>query len=362
MSFTVGSNIRYTVFGESHGQAIGGVLDGMPSGFRVNFPEITKWMERRRPGQSEITTRRTEQDIVNIISGITNEYTNGGPIAYYIENSDAISEHYSELEFKPRPGHADITMYEKYGSHRAFAGGGFSSGRLTASLVAAGAMCMQVLDSLGIDIVSYIDRIGDVSLNTETKFDQDFPYSFKTRIPDNEKDNEAHQSIIRAMGEGDSLGSSIQTEVRGLMPGIGEPYFNSMESEISRMMFSIPGIKGIEFGRGFSFSRALGSQVKDEMYVKDGGVGFMANNNGGILGGISNGMPVKFRVAVKPTSSIRKEEKTVDLRDMTNSAIRIQGRHDPCIGIRALPVVQTSTAIVILDLIMTGGFAKRVIS
>ncbi|MCL5679598.1 MAG: chorismate synthase [Candidatus Thermoplasmatota archaeon] len=360
VSFTTGNSIRFTVFGESHGPAIGGVLDGLPSGFEINTGEIAKWMDRRRPGQSEITTRRSEPDTVKIISGVTEGYTNGGPVAFYIENSDVMSEHYSELEYKPRPGHADITMYEKFGKHRPYAGGGFASGRLTAPLVAAGSICMQVLFSHGVSIISYIDRIGGVSMENTPACDQDYPYTFKTRIPDTAVDTEAHAAIIRAMGEGDSLGSSIQTIVTGIKPGVGEPFFNSVESEIAKMMFSIPGIKGVEFGKGFGFSASSGSNVKDEMHVEDGGIRFNANNNGGVLGGISNGMPITFRVAVKPTSSIRKEENTVDLRSMTNSTIRIQGRHDPCIGIRALPVVQTSTAIVLLDLLFAGGYLGRI--
>lgn len=360
MSFTIGNSVRFTVFGESHGAAIGGVLDGLPSGFEINTAEIAKWMDRRRPGQSEITTRRSESDTVKIISGLTDGYTNGGPVAFYIENTDTMSEHYSDLEYKPRPGHADLTMYEKFGKHRPFAGGGFSSGRLTAPLVAAGSICMQVLFSHGVSIVSYIDRIGDVFMENTPDCDQDRPYSFKTRIPDTALDARAHAAIIRAMGEGDSLGSSIQTIVTGINPGVGEPFFDSVESGIAKMMFSIPGIKGIEFGKGFGFSASSGSSVKDEMYVEDGSIRFSANNNGGVLGGISNGMPITFRVAVKPTSSIRKEENTVDLRSMTNSTIIIQGRHDPCIGIRALPVVQTSTAIVLLDLMFAGGYLERI--
>jgi chorismate synthase len=219
---------------------------------------------------------------------------------------------------------------------------------------------MQVLFSHGVSIISYIDRIGDVFMENAPACDQDYPYTFKTRMPDTDIDTRAHAAIIHAMGEGDSLGSSIQTIVTGIRSGVGEPFFNSVESEIAKMMFSIPGIKGVEFGKGFGFSASSGSNVKDEMYVEDGSIRFSANNNGGVLGGISNGMPITFRVAVKPTSSIRKEENTVDLRSMTNSTIRIQGRHDPCIGIRALPVVQTSTAIVLLDLLFAGGYLGRI--
>ncbi|MEM0155058.1 MAG: chorismate synthase [Thermoplasmataceae archaeon] len=362
MSFTIGNDLRFTVFGESHGPAVGGVIDGFPSGFALNLDGASKWMERRRPGQSEITTRRNESDIVSVLSGLSDGYTNGGPLAFYINNSDVISEHYSELKYKPRPGHADFSMLMKYGKHRPFQGGGFLSGRLTAPLVFAGATCIQLLEKYNITITSYIDRIGDTNLDHEVEIRPEDAYSFKTRIPDQSVDEAAYSAIRAALGRGDSLGSSVRTVVTGLPPGIGEPIFDSMESEISRMMFSIPAIKGIEFGLGFDFASSAGSTVRDEMYVKEGKVSFLSNNNGGILGGISNGMPMTFRVAVKPTSSIRMEERTVNLETMEDTSILIKGRHDPCIGIRALPVIQTATAIVIADFMITADRIPRVLT
>lgn len=362
MSFTTGNELRLTIFGESHGTAVGGVIDGFPSGFKVDIAETSKWMERRRPGQSDVTTQRKESDRINILSGISDGYSNGGPISFYITNSDTISEHYSELESKPRPGHADITMLMKYGKHRPYQGGGFLSGRMTAPMVFAGALSLQLLQKSGIEIVSYIDQIGKVRVGPDIKIKPEDVYSFKTRIPDPVSDQQAYSAIKEAMGSGDSLGSSIHTSVMGTRPGIGEPFFNSVESEISKMMFSIPAVKGIEFGKGFGFTSANGSDVKDEMYFDVGKVGFRDNNNGGILGGISNGMPITFRVAIKPTSSIRIDERTVDLDQMKDTTIKIKGRHDPCIGIRALPVVQTTTSFVIADLMIAAGQIPRVFS
>lgn len=361
MSFTIGNELRITIFGESHGPAVGGVIDGFPAGFALNLNDASRWMERRRPGQSEITTRRNEPDKVNLLSGLQNGYTNGGPLAFYIMNSDVMSDHYSELEYKPRPGHADYTMLMKYGKHRSFQGGGFLSGRLTAPLVFAGALCMQLLEKYAIRISSYIDRIGDAHIEHLVSAGPEDAYSFRTRIPDTVVDEAAYSAIRAALGKGDSLGSSISTVVTGVPSGIGEPFFNSMESEISRMMFSVPAVKAIEFGIGFAFSGSTGSGIRDEIYVKDGKVSFRSNNNGGILGGISNGMPVTFRVAVKPTSSIRMPEKTVNLETMEDTTITIKGRHDPCIGIRALPVIQTATAIVLADLMITADRIPRVI-
>ncbi len=351
--FSTGISLRLSLFGSSHGEAVGGTLDGLPSGTRVEVNEIRKWFDYRRPGSGRYTSQRKEGDEFRIVSGVSGDYTDGGPVTMMIGNSDAIPKHYDELREFPRPGHSDISQFYKYGEFRNIAGGGFFSGRMTAPMVGLSSIALLILNRNGISISSYIDSMGSVVLSQDINPGPHEAYSFPSRIPDHDGDMKAQQLLTKAMVEGDSLGATITTIVRGIPPGVGEPFFDSVESHVSRLMFSIPGVKGIEFGTGFGFSARKGSEVKDEFSYEDGRIVTLANNNGGILGGITNGMPVKHRVVMKPTSSIRTAMKSVSVSSGETKEIRVSGRHDPCIAIRAVPVVQTLTAYAILDLMVS---------
>lgn len=361
MSFTTGTDLKLSIFGSSHGELVGATLDGVPAGLNIDMGYISRWMERRRPSQSYLTTQRKEEDSVDIVSGITGGVTDGGALTFFIRNRDAISAHYDELRNNPRPGHGDISLYYKYGEFRNYSGGGFLSGRMTAPLVAAGSVAVSLLERYGIKVISYIDSIGGVHYRGEAPRDPDYAYSFITRIPDKEKDREAAELVKGLLKDGDSTGGTVRTVIEGIPAGIGEPFFHSMESVISGVMFSIPGLKGIEFGEGFGFSGMKGSQSNDEFSLEDGRVITRTNHNGGILGGISNGMPLEFRVVMKPTSSIRKEQNTVNLETMSPSKIAVRGRHDPCIAIRAVPVIQAMAAYAVCDLLMQARKIPRVL-
>lgn len=360
MSFTTGNTIKLSVFGSSHGSSVNSILEGLPSGLRIDKDHIRKWMSYRRPGSSDITTQRKEEDVVVISSGLHNGVTDGSPVSFSIDNVDAISSHYEKIRNEPRPGHADLTLWQKYGDARNYEGGGFLSGRMTAPLVAAGSVCMQILESRDVHVISWQHSIGNVSLPQEEEpLGVEDCYNFKTRIPSPQKDKEAEIFLKKLMKEGNSIGGTIDTKVTGVPPGIGEPFFDSVESTLSKLMFSIPGLKAIEFGSGFRLAELKGSEAVDEIDQEDGRIVTKSNHNGGILGGISNGMPIKFRVAMKPTSSIRSDLATVDLRTHERKILRVTGRHDPCISIRAVPVVQTLTALGICDLAMQAQLIPR---
>lgn len=363
MSFTHGGTLKLTVFGSSHGNMVGTTLDGLPSGLPVDIDFMKKWLDRRKPAQSALTTQRKEMDAPEIVSGVTDGYTDGGAFTVLIRNEDKISSHYDELKNKPRPGHGDLTLFYKYGEHRNYRGGGFLSGRMTAPLVAVGSVAMGLVKRYGVNVCSWIDRIGNISLPFDfTPEDEESAYEFDTRIPDEAADRGAGELIRRLLKDGDSVGGSIKTRISGVPVGIGEPFFDSVESTISHLMFAIPGLKGIEFGAGFSFTGLKGSEANDPYTVGENGFKTTSNNNGGILGGITNGMPVEFRVVMKPTSSIKKEQKTVNLATGKPDVLGVRGRHDPCIAIRAVPVVQTIASVAVADLMLQAGKIPRVLS
>ncbi len=356
--FTIGNSLKLTIFGSSHGKYIGGTIDGIPSGIYIDRDYINKWLSRRKPAQSVITTQRKENDNMEMISGIKDNYTDGSPLTFLFKNEDYIDKHYDDLKFNPRPGHADLTMFYKYGEYRNYEGGGFFSGRMTLPLVVSGAIAMDILKKFNIKVISYIKSAGDIKINDKTIDDEDYVYNFRTRMPDNAMDDKLYNKLIELIKNGDSLGGNIKTVVYNIPPGIGEPFFNSIESEISRAMFSIPGLKGIEFGSGFNLSGMKGSEANDEFYIDNNQIKTKTNHCGGILGGISDGMPVEFNTVMKPTSSIHKEQKTVNLETMKESILEVKGRHDPFISFRAVPVIQTFTAFIILDLIMSQKIIK----
>ena len=355
MSFVFKDSISLNIFGSSHGELVGCTLGGIPSGAKIDHAMISKWMERRAPGRSTLTSQRKESDEVKIVSGVVDGYTDGGAITMLISNHDIISKHYDELMDNPRPGHGDISLFIKYGEHRNFSGGGFLSGRMTAPLVAAGSIALGILNERGIEVSSCLEQMGDIRCPIDGYTSDNDVYSHETRMPHKDCDLRASEMLKKLSSEGDSTGGIIGTHVMNAPPGIGEPFFDSVESVLSHLVFSIPGVKGIEFGSGFAMSSMKGSETNDPLEWKDGRFISSRNNNGGILGGIAYGNPIYFRTAMKPTSSIRIEQDTVNVKTHENSKIVVKGRHDPCIAIRAVPVVNCVTAIGILDLYLRSG-------
>lgn len=357
MSSIWGNNIKLSIFGESHGVAIGVNIDGLPAGIELDMEDIKFEMRRRSPGKKKTSTSRVEKDEFKILSGYYNNKTTGAPLCATIENTNAKSEDYEKTKNLARPGHADFTGNIKYRGFNDYRGGGHFSGRLTAPLVFAGAIAKQILKSKSIIVGSHIKSIGyieDDSFNPIEISPELLSQLRNKKLPTiNEKIAlNMEENILKAKEEEDSIGGIVEVVVINSKIGMGNPIFNSIESRIAQIIFSIPGVKGIEFGAGFDITHMKGSVANDEMYMEDGKVKSYSNNNGGILGGISNGMPIIFRVALKPTPSIGKTQRTIDMESYENTEINIVGRHDPCIVARAISVIEAATALVILDLLM----------
>ncbi len=356
LSNTLGNNLRLSVYGESHGRRIGALLDGVPEGLLIDNGMVQEELEKRK-SVSPLTTGRREPDVVEILSGVKNNRTTGDRIRLELKNSDVNSEFYERNRNLIRPGHADFTARQKYASVFDYRGGGFLSGRMTACFVAAGAIAKRILDEKGIRVLSHIVQIGRVRINSfpsdEYLLNVKFPGVVKCADP--VVASEMQRAIEEAREERDSLGGIVECRVLGIPVGIGEPIFHSLEGEISQAMFSIPAVKGVEFGSGFKGSETRGSENNDPFLVEGGRVVTLTNNAGGILGGISSGMPLVFRVAIKPTSSISKEQRTIDYRRSENVTLSVKGRHDPCIAVRAPPVVEAMAALTVVDLLMAGG-------
>lgn len=353
MSGSWGKKVHYNIFGESHGKGIGITIDGLPPGLEINLAEVKRELERRAPGRTPLSTARNEKDTFTIWSGFLNGKTTGSPLCAIIENSDQKSADYESLDWKFRPSHADYSGSIKYKGYNDLRGGGHFSGRLTAPLVFAGAIAKQLLQQRNILIGSHIQRIASV---TESQFDavaidqeilehlgrQSFP------VLDVTVGESMQECILSAKTAGDSVGGIIETAVIHLPAGLGDPFFDSLESTLAHLLFSIPAVKGVEFGAGFALAEMRGSQANDAMYSQDTMIKTSTNHNGGLLGGISNGMPLIFRVVIKPTPSIALEQPTVNARG-ENVSIIVGGRHDPCIVHRAVPVIEAVAAMAVWD-------------
>ena len=352
MSSTYGEKLKLSIFGQSHGEAIGMTLDGIPAGLPVDMERLQNFLNRRAPGQNSISTPRREEDAPEFLSGIVDGYTCGAPIAAIIRNHNTRSGDYEDLKDCPRPGHADYTAQIKYGGYQDVAGGGHFSGRLTAPLCIAGGLCKQWLQEKGIEIAAHILNLAGVA---------DEPISLDWANPDlsliqknfpvlnSEAGKKMCEAITDAKAEGDSVGGIIECIVTGLPAGIGEPMFGGMESKIAQIIYGIPAVKGLDFGAGFTGSYLKGSQNNDPFIIENGKVRTETNNAGGILGGITTGMPLVFSVAVKPTPSISKPQQSISLSKAENQTLQIKGRHDPCIVPRAVPVVEAAAAIAVYD-------------
>ncbi len=351
MKNTFGNSISVTLFGESHGEAIGAVIDGLAPGIKYDTDYIDKKLSQRKP-YGKISTSRHEGDAVSVLSGVFSGYTTGTPLTLMIQNENKKSADYSELLTKPRPSHADFSAGCKYHGYQDYRGGGHFSGRVTAALVAAGALIGSALDKKGIKIGTHISYLGGIA-DREIAGASDIEYLEDARFPvlEAEAADKMSSAIENAARLGDSIGGVLETVIYGVPAGVGEPWFDSVESVLSHILFSVPGIKGVEFGLGFGFKDALGSEANDAFKMKGGIVVTETNNNGGINGGITNGMPIVIRCAIKPTPSIFKEQSTVDLKAGEDTTLKIQGRHDPAIIHRARAVVDAVCAIAIADLL-----------
>ena len=352
MKNTFGLSVTLTVFGESHGKAIGAVLDGIAPGIKIDEEYIRKKMCQRMP-YGKISTARREEDIPEILSGVYNGFTTGTPIALVIKNTDMHSKDYALTRSLARPGHADYTAYLKYHGFEDFRGGGHFSGRITAPVVAAGAILLSALKNKGIYIGTHIKKCAGVSDRgfDDIKNDISALNGKIFSVLDSEKEDEMKAAIERAAENKDSVGGVLETAVYGLCAGVGEPWFDSLESVISHAVFGMPAVKGIEFGAGFAFADKTGFEANDPFLLKNGEIITSSNNNAGINGGISNGMPIIFRTVIKPTPSIFQKQKTVDFINKENAEIELRGRHDPCIVHRAAVVQDSLTALAVADML-----------
>ena len=353
MSSFFGQQLRLALFGQSHGEAIGITMDGFPAGMTIDMERVAAEMQRRAPGRSSLTTPRKEADVPEILSGVMDGRTTGQPICAVIRNTNTRSADYGEGVDLLRPGHADYTGHVRYFGFEDWRGGGHFSGRLTAPIVFAGALCSQWLEQQGISIVSHIQQLGrvkDASLMDCENVDAAELKKMHLPVLRKGVDAEMEQEAMAALQAQDSVGGVIECRIDGLPAGLGAPFFDSVESVLSHLLFSVPAVKGVEFGVGFGFAALRGSQANDPFCMEDGKVVTATNHSGGVQGGITNGMPVIFRCAVRATPSIAKTQQTVSLRAGENAEINIHGRHDPCILPRAVPVIEAVAAIGVMEL------------
>jgi len=360
MGSIIGERVRISVYGESHGKSVGVVIDGLPSGIRIDVDDIAVHMQRRAPGRALWSTTRREGDVAEIQSGVYRGYTTGTPLCAMIQNFGTRSEDYEELRAKPRPSHADYTGSVRYGGYGDPRGGGHFSGRLTAPLVFAGAVCRQALHTHEIFVGAHALEIGgerDTGFG-DVRIEPEFlRHLVRRELPviSDEAGERMKAAIEAARRDLDSVGGIVECGVVNVPAGLGDPMFGGLEGRIGAMVLSIPAIKGVEFGDGFPIARRRGSENNDAIVFQDGCVHTATNHNGGIDGGISNGMPIVFRVVVKPTASIAKAQQTIDLETRAAETLVIKGRHDPCIVPRAVPVVEAVTAVALLDVLVSSS-------
>ena len=363
---TLGNKFKITSFGESHGNVIGIVIDGVPAGLDINIEFIQSELEKRRPGQSSATTSRKEPDKAKILSGVFNNKTTGAPIALVIENKDVDSSKYENFKNFLRPSQVDYSALKKYGGFADYRGSGRFSGRITAGFVMAGAVAKLVLKKHDIEIFAYASSIGDVFDDEKYQIDDVDKYiglreKSSVRAINSAKAKRMEEVIEKVKRQKDSIGGTIKCVVNNFPEGVGGPVFNSIESKLSEGIFSIPAVRGIEFGAGFKAAGMRGSEHNDPWIVKNGKVQTTKNDSGGIIGGISTGMPIEFKVAIKPTPTIGKPQKTVNIEKMENVEVEFTGRHDPCIVPRAVVVVEAICAVVLLDQLLIEGIIPKVL-
>ena len=362
-SNSIGKEFVVTCFGESHGRCVGAIIDGCPAGLPLDVEDIQQEVDKRLPQKKEIASARREEDTVELLSGTYEGFTTGSPIAVLVWNKETNSEDYEAIRHTPRPGHADYPARIKYLGFNDNRGGGRFSGRLTVAYVMAGAVAKKLLELAGMDVSAYATEIGGIKMKAGLSLEdiKENTYESSVRCPDLKASEKMEEAILKAKDEGDSIGGIVECVASNVVAGVGEPLFDSLDAELGKMLLGIPAVKGVEFGAGFEAARMKGSQNNDSYVMRDGEIEAVTNNAGGILGGMSSGMPIVVRVAVKPTPSISKEQKTVDLLEMTDTTIEVKGRHDPCIVPKAVPVVEASVALVLVDQLIRAGLIPKVL-
>ncbi len=359
MSSEFGNILRVSVFGQSHGKAVGVVVDGLPAGEAIDLEELQRFLDRRRPGTGPLSTARKETDVPEFLSGLEGGKTCGAPLCAVIKNADQHSKDYGELADKPRPGHADFTAWAKWGGHADMRGGGHFSGRLTAPLCVAGGIAKQILARRGIFVGAHLASVAGICdrpfplYPTAALFSEIAAKPFP--VLDEAAGERMRAAILEAKNDLDSVGGVIECAAAGLPAGLGEPMFGGVENRLATALFGIPAVKGVEFGEGFRAAELRGSENNDPFTVEDGEIRAETNRAGGILGGITTGMPLVLRAAVKPTPSIGRPQKTVRLSAMEAAELTVHGRHDPCVAHRAVPVAEAVTAAVLLDMLLEGN-------
>jgi chorismate synthase len=360
---SIGKEFVVTCFGESHGKCVGAVIDGCPAGLPLTKEDIQNELNKRLPNNREIVSARREADIVELLSGTYEGFTTGAPICALVWNKEILSGDYAEIQDKPRPGHADYPARVKYMGFADYRGGGRFSGRMTVAFIIAGAVAKKLLEFYNIKLLAYTTEIENSKLHATMSLEdiKKNTYESVVRCPDLNVSKEMEKIILDAKKEGDSVGGIIECIAFNLPVGVGEPIFDSLDANIAKMLFDIPAIKGVEFGLGFEVSKLRGSENNDSYAIEDGEIETLTNNAGGVLGGLSSGMPLIIKVAVKPTPSISKKQKTVDLSTMQETTISIKGRHDPCVVPKAVPVVEAAVATVLVDHLIRAGFVPKVL-
>jgi len=360
---SIGKEFIVTTFGESHGKVVGVVVDGCPAGLPLSEADFQVELDRRIPAEPKIVSARIEKDFATILSGVFNGLTTGAPIALMVENKETNSSDYEAIKDLPRPGHSDYPARVKYGGFNDYRGGGRFSGRVTVALIMAGTVAKKLLSRYDIDVLAYTQSIG--SVKTEKKFSaaeiRKNKNAAATRCPDLACAEKMEEAIINARKEGESLGGVIECIAINMPPGIGEPLFDALDSDLAKAVFGVPAVKGVEFGAGFRAAELPGSQNNGAFLLKNGKVVTSTENAGGILGGLSSGMPIMIRVAIKPTPSIAKEQKTVNLSTMQNAALSVKGRHDPCVVPKAVPAIEAAVAITLADHMIRSGFIPKIL-
>ena len=360
---SIGKEFIVTTFGESHGKVVGVVVDGCPAGLPLSEVDFQEELDRRIPAEPKIVSGRVEKDIAKILSGVFNGLTTGAPIALTVENKETQSSDYEAIKDLPRPGHSDYPARIKYGGFNDYRGGGRFSGRVTVALIMAGTIAKKLLSRYDIDVLAYTQSIGQIK--TDKKFGaaeiRKNKNAAATRCPDLACAEKMEDAIVSARKEGESLGGVIECIALNMPPGIGEPLFDALDADLAKALFAVPAVKGVEFGAGFRAAELTGSQNNDAFLLKNGKVITSTENAGGILGGLSSGMPIMMRVAIKPTPSIAKEQKTVNLSSMENAAISVKGRHDPCVVPKAVPAIEAAVAITLADHMIRSGYIPKVL-
>jgi chorismate synthase len=360
---SIGKEFVVTSFGESHGKIVGVTIDGCPAGLPLTETDVQAEVDRRIPKQPKIVSERIEKDKVHILSGVFNGFTTGAPITMTVENQDVDSSDYEAMKGLPRPGHADYTARMKYGGFNDYRGGGRFSGRTTVALIMAGAVAKKLLNQFQVDVFAYAKAIGKVKLGKSLSYEEVRSHRYETavRCPDKATAKKMEEAIVAARKEGDSLGGVIEIIGANVPAGVGEPLFDALDADIAKALFTIPAVKGVEFGAGFKAAALKGSENNDAFQLLSGIVITSTNNHGGVLGGISSGMPIVVRIAVKPTPSIAKEQQTVALSTMENATLKVVGRHDPCVVPKAVPAAESAVAITLADHMIRAEFIPKVL-